>query len=120
LKKLYEGTIFFRIIFEVDKFFGFITKEYNLRDEIDLPYVVYADNKETAEKQIKLSKFWKTEILSEFIENEYDLEKGRYSFEEKTLSVKEIVHISFASLMNKMLSRDFIRYILDEIYETGI
>jgi len=120
LKKLYEGTIFFRIIFEVDKFFGLITKKYNLQDGIDLPYIIYANDKKTAEKQAKLSKFWRTEVLSEFIESEYDLEKGRYSFEEKTLLLEELVYTSFGSLMTKMLSGDFIRYILDEIYETGI
>ena len=120
MNKLYEATIKYKAVFETYKFFGIINKSYWITGEIDFPHIIYAPDKKAAESTVKLSPPWKTENLSEFLKDEYELEDNNFVLEKKEVCIKELLNTSVAELLARMPSVDFVKYIKNLISEIGI
>ena len=120
MNKLYEATIKYNAVFETYRFFGIITKSCWIRGEIDFPRILYLPDKKAAESTVKLSPSWKTENLSEFLKDEYELEDNNFVLEKKEVCIKELLNTSVAELLARMTSVDFVNYIKGLLSETGI
>lgn len=113
MKKFYSGIIEFRIEYETTKFFGYKKESYLIDGRVNFPYYIYATDKKTAERFIKMSDFWKNETLSIVSEELYGLHGMDYSLEGRELYLEEVKYYTLNMLKDNVLAEQYFEYLSD-------